>query len=109
MLYSNLVGALVLAVPLAYVWETPKDALSWALLLLTGLAASVGHYLLIAAHRLAPAAALAPFVYLQLVSMLALGWLFFGDWPGPWTLAGAAVVIGSGLYLWWRERVVAER
>ena len=82
LLYSNLVGALALAVPLAYVWETPKDALSWALLLLTGLAASVGHYLLIAAHRLAPAAALAPFIYLQLISMLALGWLVFGDWPG---------------------------
>ena len=106
LLYSNLVGAVVLVVPVILMWQTPQDALSWGLMIFMGLAASVGHFLLIAAHRLAPAAVLAPFVYMQLVVMLALGWFVFGDWPGPTTLAGAGVVIGSGLYLLYRERVV---
>jgi drug/metabolite transporter (DMT)-like permease len=37
--------------------------------------------------------------------MMALGYLIFGDLPDRWTLIGAAVVIASGLYLLYRERV----
>jgi drug/metabolite transporter (DMT)-like permease len=33
-----------------------------------------------------------------------LGYLIFGDLPTAWTLAGASIVIGSGLYLVYRER-----
>ena len=57
-------------------------------------------------HRLAPAAVLAPFIYTEIVWMIALGFLVFGDVPNRWTLAGVAVVIVSGLYLLYRERVV---
>ena len=42
---------------------------------------SVGHWLLILAHARAPAAILSPFIYTQIVWMLALGYLIFGDWP----------------------------
>jgi drug/metabolite transporter (DMT)-like permease len=47
---------------------------------------------------------LAPFIYLGLIWMSALGLLVFGDVPTLWTLSGAAVVIVSGLYLLARER-----
>jgi drug/metabolite transporter (DMT)-like permease len=66
---------------------------------------SFGHYLLIAAHQLAPASTLAPFMYTQLIWAVLLGYLIFGDVPNRWTLAGAAVVVASGLYLLHRERV----
>ena len=60
---------------------------------------SVGHYLLIAAHRLAPAAVLSPFIYTEIVLVIVLGYLVFGDLPNRWTLTGAAIVIASGLYI----------
>jgi len=74
-------------------------------LLLVGAFGSLGHYLLIVAHRHTPASVLSPFIYTQLLWVVAAGWLVFGDVPNQWTLAGAAVVIASGLYLVHRERV----
>ena len=74
-----------------------------------GLFGGLGHYLLIVAHRLAPASVLAPFIYTEIVWMIALGYLVFGDKPNNWTLAGVAVVIASGLYLLYRERMVGPR
>jgi len=69
-----------------------------------GFLGGLGHYLLILGHRLAPASVLSPFIYSQMIWMITLGYLVFGDVPNRWTLAGAAVVIASGLYLIHRER-----
>ncbi len=102
--YSNVVGALALLPVLPFVWTTPTDPLVIALMVGAGAIGSVGHYLLIAAHRLAPAAVLAPFIYTGIFLAIALGFLVFGNIPSRWTLAGAAIVIGSGLYILHRER-----
>lgn len=104
--YSNLVGVIAMLPVLPFVWTTPDN---WFLILLMagfGAFGSFGHYLLIVGHRLAPASILAPFMYTQLVWAVLLGLLIFGDVPNNWTLAGAAVVVTSGLYLLYRERVV---
>ncbi len=50
----------------------------------------------------------APFRYSGLVVALILGLVMFGDWPDPLTLLGAAIVVGSGLFTMWRERVTAR-
>ena len=92
-----------------FVWTTPTDPLVIALMVASGAFGSFGHYLLIAAHRLAPASVLSPFIYTQLVWVIALGYLVFGDVPNRWTLAGAAIVVASGLYLLHRERKVDGR
>jgi drug/metabolite transporter (DMT)-like permease len=102
--YSNIVGAVALVPALPFVWSTPTDPLIITLMVGAGAVGSVGHYLLIAAHRLAPAAMLSPFIYTEIVLVIALGFLVFGDLPNHWTLAGAAIVIGSGLYILHRER-----
>jgi drug/metabolite transporter (DMT)-like permease len=47
---------------------------------------------------------LSPFIYSQMIWMIALGYLVFGDVPNQWTMAGATVVIASGLYLIQHER-----
>jgi len=65
---------------------------------------AVGHWLLILAHARAPAPVLAPFLYTQLIWVVILGYLVFGDLPDYWTLIGASVVIASGMYLLYRER-----
>src|SRR5499433_1867970 len=102
--YSNIVGALALLPVVPFFWATPSDPLVIALMVATGAIGSFGHYLLIAAHRLAPAAVLSPFIYSEIVLVTALGFLVFGDVPNRFTLTGAAIVVASGLYMLHRER-----
>ena len=104
LLYLCLFGAAGAALPAALHWQWPHDW-QWLLLFGIGLAGTVGHFLLIEAHRLATAAKLAPFIYSQIIWMTLSGFLVFGDVPNLWTLAGAAIVVASGLYLLNRERV----
>ena len=87
-------------------WTWPSEAQVWLLFAFMGAGAAAGHYLLILAHRFAPASVLAPFVYTGLITMSALGWLIFDDLPDHWTLGGGAIVIASGIYLVLRERKV---
>jgi len=107
--YSNLVGAAAITVAVPFYWTSQSDAIVIALMCSMGLFSGFGHFLLIRAHRLAPAGVLAPFIYTEIVWMIALGFLVFGDVPSHWTLAGAAIVILSGLYLLYRERVMGPR
>lgn len=102
--YSSFAGVVLMTPLLPWFWTTPPSALTWILLLMTGALGSFGHWLLVLAHARAPAAILSPFIYTQIVWMLALGYILFGDWPNPWTMVGAAIVIASGLYLLYRER-----
>lgn len=107
--YSMFVGTF-LAIPLVLdQWVAPPDAATWLLLASLGVLGGAGHYFYILAHRLAPASTVGPFIYLQAVSMTALGFIVFSDVPDIWTIAGLGVVIASGLYLLHRERVVAGR
>ena len=103
--YSNIVGALALIPVLPFVWTTPHDPLIIGLMFAAGALGAFGHYLLIAAHRLAPAAVLSPFIYTEIVLVTILGFVVFGDLPTRWTLAGASIVIVSGLYMLHRERL----
>lgn len=102
--YSNVVGFVALSFVLPFVWSMPQNWLVALLMVLCGGLGAFGHYLLILAHRLAPAAVLAPFVYTQIVWMIASGYIFFHQLPDQYTLIGAAIVIGSGLFLLFAER-----
>ena len=76
--------------------NTPK---SGAVIGLTGLCGGQGHYGVAKAHRYATAATLGPFLYQQILYMTLLGWLVFAQVPDALVIAGAAVVVASGLYL----------
>jgi drug/metabolite transporter (DMT)-like permease len=88
-------------------WRHP-DLQGWILMILVGAIGGIAHYILIRALTLAPAALLAPFVYLQLVWAAIVGFLWFDDIPGWRTLAGTAVLAASGLYVMYRERKAAQ-
>lgn len=77
---------------------------TWLLLALIGILATVGHLLVVRALSLAPASLLAPFQYLEIVTATAVGLLIFGNFPdfGKWI--GILIIVGSGLYTFWRER-----
>jgi drug/metabolite transporter (DMT)-like permease len=104
---SALAAAVLLAPFGVAAWRAPADAGDWALLALLGVAGGLGHWLLAVAHRFAPASVLAPFLYQQILWMTLLGWLVFGDVPGPSVVLGTAIVIASGLVLLARERRAA--
>lgn len=103
--WSPLGGVLAMAPLGISVWVWPPDVLTWVLICSTGLWGCCGHYLLIQAHRRAPAPVLAPFSYIGIIFQTTLGYLVFADVPSAWTLAGGAVIVGCGLYLLHRERV----
>jgi len=102
--YTPLVGVLVMAPFALTAWQWPQDWWVWILFASLGFWGGLGHWLLILAHRIAPAPVLAPYIYLGLIWMSVAGFLVFGDVPTLWTLGGAAIVILAGLYLLARER-----
>ena len=103
--YLPAVGAAVLLTPFAIAgWEWPDTGLEWTVVCLLGVFGAAGHYLLALAHHYAPASVIAPFVYLQVITMALFGYLVFGDVPAPAVWIGAAIVVASGLYLFYRER-----
>lgn len=104
MVYSGAAGTIAMIPLVPFFWSWP-DGLSWGLMIFAGAMGGFGHWLLILAHRLAPATVLAPFIYSQIIWMVALGYFVFGQLPDRWTFIGAAIVIASGLYLLYRERV----
>ena len=106
--YANCIGALVMLPVIPFVWQVPANWVIALMLMGTGVLGSLGHFFLISGHRLAPAAVLSPFVYTQLIWVVILGYLVFDHVPNHWTMAGAAMVVGSGLYLLYRERRVGK-
>ena len=82
----------------------PPDTEGWLLLAAVTVVGCTAHILLIKALALAPAALLQPFFYMTLVWAVVVGYLLFGDVPAPVTLAGAAAIVGAGLYTLRRER-----
>jgi len=104
--YSLIAGTFVMAPFAISHWVWPQDWLTWLLLVSMGFWGGLGHFIFILAYRHAPASVLAPFIYLGLITHGTGGYLVFGQVPDQWTLAGAAIVIASGIYMVHRERVV---
>jgi drug/metabolite transporter (DMT)-like permease len=100
--YTAMVGAVVTTVIVPWYWQAPT-LMDWLLLVSTGLAGGIGHLCLIQAFRHAPASVVAPFSYSSLIWAALFGWLFFAEWPDAGTWLGAALIIGSGLYIFHRE------
>lgn len=107
-LYAGLVGTVCLLPFAVAVWVWPDGPLSWLIFLGVGIAAMIGHQISIVAHRYAPASVLAPFAYSQIVWMTLSSWLIFSQPPTVWLFVGGPIVIGSGLYIWMRERTLAK-
>jgi drug/metabolite transporter (DMT)-like permease len=75
---------------------------------LASLCLVAGYVFVIAAMRTGSVALVSPFRYTALLWSILIGWLLFADWPDALTLAGAALVVGSGLYTLWRETQVSR-
>lgn len=101
--------ATILIAPFALAgWQWPADPASWVAFALIGVFGWGGHQLLVVAHRCAPASTLSPFIYVQILYMTASSWLIFHQPPEGWHIVGAGIILCSGLYIWMRERALAE-
>lgn len=91
------VGSAVLSFVVPFAWSPPPLA-HWPLFVLVAALGGVGHYAMIKALQLAPAAVIQPFSYTLLLWAVVIGYLAFGDVPDLPTLAGAGVIVGAGVY-----------
>lgn len=105
--YSTAVGAVVLSIFVPFFWQS-LDAFQWLLMVTMGTAGAMGHFLLVKAFHSAEASMLAPFTYSQVIGAIFWGFIFFGDVPSIWLAAGATLIIGSGIYVWYRETRVRK-
>ena len=102
-LWSSAIGTLVLTIALPWTLSTALPVLrelavtNWALMLSTGLTGGAGHLLQTMAYRRAPASTLAPFIYMQMIAAVTMGWLFWGHFPDALTWVGITVICASGI------------
>lgn len=88
------------------VW--PHGLAIWTLLGV-GVVSTISHLFISFALRFAPAATIAPLQYLEIVFATILGYYIFSDIPDRLTVLGAAIIVGSGLYVFTRERTLGRR
>ncbi|MDA0996847.1 MAG: DMT family transporter [Proteobacteria bacterium] len=107
LLYTALVGAVLASVAAPVEWVAPSPT-EWALMVCMGTFGALGHFTLIKAFQSATPSALAPFTYTGLIWATLLGYLIFANLPDGYTALGAAIIIGSGLYIFRREQQAAK-
>jgi len=105
--WSAMIGLGVVSLLLPFAWQ-PLTLQSVLLGIFIGVASTIGHWLVILAFRHADASLLAPFSYAQLLWVSVFGFFLFAALPDLWTLVGAVIIAGSGLYTAHRERIRAR-
>lgn len=110
--YTGWVGALIASLALPFVWVSLESWTLWAALLLMGVMATVGHFMLILAYQRAPAATLTPYLYAQIAFAMLGGWVVFSHVPDGLSLIGIVMIAvcgAAGAWLTVREsRVKVE-
>ena len=109
---SLFIGALVsvtlLTVPALMVWQWPRNLTDAAVFVGIGTMGTISHYLIIRSFEYAPAATLAPFGYLQIITAMLLGLIVFGNFPGPLAITGIALIVATGMVMALRQRFVTR-
>jgi drug/metabolite transporter (DMT)-like permease len=95
------------AVTAPFVWITPS-AYDFFFLSAFGAVSIVALFCINRSLKLAPASVVVPYQYTMLIWAIVLGYLVFSEVPDRYTLAGAAIIVASGLYIFWREQIAAR-
>lgn len=102
-----LFSTVLLTIPAIWFWKWPS-AWGWALAIGVSASATLGQYFWVQAFAVGEMSAVAPFDYLRLPFAVFVGWMIWGEMPVIWTYVGAAIVIGSALYIAYREATIAR-
>ena len=95
--FSQLIISAALLLPLGLLHLPDFTMPVVALTATSAICSMLGNLLMLFAYRLAPATRIAPMIYFQLLSAVALGWLLFGALPEMLTWVGLAVILGAGI------------
>lgn len=101
--YTAIVGAVVATIPLPFIWQNPEPV-HWLMFAAMGTIGGTGHFLMIKAFEQTEASMIAPFVYTELLWSIIAGAIFFAEVPGVGMLIGAFVIMGSGMFILYREQ-----
>jgi drug/metabolite transporter (DMT)-like permease len=104
LIFTGLVGAIIISLIVPFVWIMPSYK-QWLIMIGLASAGTLGHLLLILSLNLAEASKLAPLGYFEIVTNVIIGYYFFDDLPDKWIWIGLIVIISSGIYISFRERV----
>ncbi len=103
--YAGLAGTIVFGAMLPWFWmERAPSAVEALLLASLAVYGGLGHFLLTAAFREAPASLLGPASYMQLLWVALFGWLVFGDFPDAVSLIGMVIIGASGVLVTLKSR-----
>ncbi len=83
-------------------WHWPQAA-DWPILLLVGCSIAFGGFFISQAYRVSEASLIAPLEYAAMPMGVIFGIVIFGEWPAPTTWLGMLLIIGAGLFVFWRE------
>lgn len=103
--YVGLVGAIALLPFAISEWKNPETTSQWFIMFGLGFFGWLGHQLLTRAHGFAPANMMMPFGYSFILYLTAWSYFLFDSLPDIWTISGAAMIVISGLVIWYRERM----
>ncbi|VAV88048.1 Membrane protein, putative [hydrothermal vent metagenome] len=92
----------------AYIYGGGHDAKTWGYLFGIGIFGTLGQLTITQSLRLAPVSTIMPMDYSALIWSTILGIVIFGQWPGLSIWIGAPIIIGSGLFIAWREHVKTQ-
>lgn len=103
--YTSVCATLATSAVVPFYWQANPDAMAWVLMVALGIIGAMSQFAMIKAYEVAPAATVAPFFYANLIWAVGYGYALFGDFPDAWTVTGALVITGSGLYVYHRAQV----
>lgn len=107
LVFFQLIGALIAGFIFApFDWRPMETSTDLVLMLLLGIVAMVAHMLVNRALKISDAATVAPLQYTLLLWAVLFGWMFFGDVPRTSMMIGAVLIVGSGLFIFFREQRV---
>jgi drug/metabolite transporter (DMT)-like permease len=95
-LWTGWVGTVIASLALPFVWTWIANPWIWLLLCFMGVAATIGHFMLILAYQRAPAATLTPYLYSQIAFAMMAGVVVFSHVPDGWALAGIVLIAICG-------------
>jgi len=105
LLFTSIVGTVVLSVYLPFVWVNPS--LNQLLLAVNmGFIAALAHGLIIISYNYSDASKLAPLGYFEIIPNIIIGYIWFSDFPDKYTVLGLLVIILSGVYVFRREQII---
>ena len=111
--FGSVFATILIALGVTFEWPlfTPAwpTRVEWGLLFALGSVSTVCHLLVVHAFQRAPAGLLAPFQYIEIIGATLLGLFILGDFPDFLTWVGVMIIVGAGMYVFYRERTLASQ